>query len=144
MTCQTFVAATEDLMLIRLIAEGKERISGSVQLVLPEKSESPGYPDQRESGISPDGIQYIARAFVDSVEIPTRAAVALRVDGSSNGSFTLSPGKPLVLVCAFSSDFKSDDCLQAVLRCVSACGSRRQAQVLKAHRRWWKEYWKKS
>jgi hypothetical protein len=143
-TCQTFVAATEDLMLIRLIAEGKERISGSVQLVLPEKSESPDFPEQRESGISPDGIQYIARAFVDSVEIPTRAAAALRVDGSSNGSFTLSPGKPLMLVCAFSSDFKSDDCLQAVLRSVSTCGSRRQAQVLKAHRRWWKEYWKKS
>ena len=143
-TCQAFVAATEDVMLLRLTAEGAEEVSGSVRLVLPEASEVPDYPEQRDEGTSPDGIQYIVRAFADSVDIPTRAAAALRADVSPDGSFTLSPGKSLTLVCAFSSDFKTEDCLQTVLRKASSCGSGQQAKMLKAHRRWWRDYWQKS
>ncbi|MBQ7180458.1 MAG: hypothetical protein IJR87_04110 [Bacteroidaceae bacterium] len=143
-TCESFVAATEDLLLVRLKADGMESVSGSFQLVLPSIEDVPSYPEQRDSGISSDGIQYIVRAFADSVEIPTRAAAALRADGCPDGSFTLQPGKTLTLVCAFSSDFKADDCLKAVIRRVSTCGNRRQSRVHKAHCRWWKDYWQKS
>ena len=51
--------------------------------------------------MKPNGIEYLSRAFVDSVDIPTKGAMALRVSGSTDGKFTLEPGNG-PLVCAAS------------------------------------------
>ena len=136
---EAFVAATEDLMFLRLTAEGPEEVSGSVRLVLPDRNEVPDYPEQRAEGTTDGGVRYIVRAFTDSVEIPSRAAAALA--GCPSGAFTLRPGKPLTLVCAFSSDFKTDDCLKTVTR---RAADARLERVRRSHCRWWRDYWAKS
>ncbi|MBO6248923.1 MAG: hypothetical protein J6N54_08950, partial [Bacteroidales bacterium] len=110
---KTYVAATQDLLVISLSAEGEEPVEGSVVLE-PADSEVP-FPGIRESGTTADGLRYLTRAFEDSsVEIPAKAAAAMLAKTGADGSFTLRPGKPMTIVCAFSSNFKSDDCLQTV------------------------------
>ena len=150
-SCAAFVAATEDLMVVEVRNEGRGKVSGKALLSLPGAEEvienlplERAYPDRREDGISPDGVQYIRRAFVDSVDIPTAAAAALRVEDSGDGSFTLSPGERKRLVCAFSSDFKSEDCLRTALGRVAGRGCLRTGRLRRAHARWWKAYWNRS
>ena len=166
---RAYIAATEDLLVISLSTEGKEPVEGSVALE-PADSEVP-FPGRRESGTTSGGIRYITRAFDDStVEIPTKAAAAMLAETAEDGSFTLKPGKPLTIVCAFSSNFKSADCLQTAIDCLGSISSWRQAQpssrcasrpirvnarrglsclqrlkrLRKEHEQWWKEYWEKS
>ncbi len=163
---ETYMPATRDLLVISLSAEGKEPVEGSVALE-PADTEVP-FPGIREAGITPEGISYITRAFEDtSVEIPTKAAAAMLAKTGTDGSFTLRPGKPMTIVCAFSSNFKSDDCLQTVIDNLITIGDLRQARpsspcasrpirvngrrgsscrrrIREEHERWWREYWEKS
>ena len=146
LACEVYVAAEDDVMVADLVNEGQETIRGSIVLALPGEDEidpDSYIPDIRETGTTPDGIQYISRAYADSVDIPTKAAVAMKVEGCPNGSFTLDPGKKLTFVCAFSSNFKSEDCLQAVKE-AAASDNHGIAAIRKAHQAWWKEYWSKS
>ncbi len=138
---KTYVAATQDLLVISLSAEGEEPVEGSVVLE-PADSEVP-FPGIRESGTTADGIRYLTRAFEDSsVEIPAKAAAAMLAKTGADGSFTLRPGKPMTIVCAFSSNFKSDDCLQTVIDNLITIGDLRR--IREEHERWWKDYWEKS
>ena len=163
---EAYMAATEDVLVVKLSAEGEESIEGSVVLE-PADSDVP-FPGIRESGTTLGGIRYLTRAFNDSsVEIPTKAAAAMLAQTREDGSFTLAPGKPLTILCAFSSNFKSDDCLQAAIEQVNTVNGRRQAQpsarcasrpirvnarrgssclrkLRMAHEEWWREYWSKS
>ena len=163
---KTYVAATQDLLVISLSAEGEEPVEGSV-ILEPADSEVP-FPGIRESGTTADGLRYLTRAFEDSsVEIPAKAAAAMLAKTGADGSFTLRPGKPMTIVCAFSSNFKSDDCLQTVIDNLITIGDLRQARpsspcashpirvngrrgsscrrrIREEHERWWKEYWEKS
>lgn len=141
----TYVAATEDVMVIRLESDGKEPVEGKVSLGQADPDER--FTDIRESGVTPEGTGFISRAYSDTtVDIPTKAAVAMASGASPDGSFTLRPGKPLTIVCAFSSNFKSGDCVRTVIdKAGSLNGSRRLlAAVRKAHEDWWKDYWNKS
>lgn len=138
---KTYVAATQDLLVISLSAEGEEPVEGFVVLE-PADSEVP-FPGIRESGTTADGIRYLTRAFEDSsVEIPAKAAAAMLAKTGADGSFTLRPGKPMTIVCAFSSNFKSDDCLQTVIDNLITIGDLRR--IREEHERWWKEYWERS
>ena len=117
-TCDVYVSATKDIMVVEITNKGEEKIDGSLKLLLPEKEEireNPphelAFPDVRESGTKNGEIQYISRAYSDSVDIKTCAAVAMRVFGCSDGVFSLEPDKKITMICAFSSNFKSDDCL---------------------------------
>ena len=147
-TCQAYVAANDDVMVLRLSAEGTETVEGRVVLSLPDENdievrfaEERQFPDMRQQGQTAGGIRYIERAFVDSVDIATHAAVALRLPKGNDGRFTLAPGKTLMLVCAFSSNFKSADCLADAIARAASCSPRR---LFKAHCRWWHQYWERS
>lgn len=148
---KTYVAATEDQLVMEIGMEGKGSLEGTVTLSLPGENEILNepplervFPDVRENEITSDGIHYISRAFNDSVDIPTKAAVALRMDGCPDGMFTLEPGKPIHLVCAFSSNFKSDDCVASVIRQVADCTPARLVETEKNHKQWWRNYWEQS
>lgn len=152
---KAYVSAVEDLLVVELNMEGEGRVAGKVSLSLPGEKEiinNPPlervFPDERESDITREGTFYLWRAFMDSVDIPTKAAMALRMEQSSeqssSGSFVLEPGKPVRLVCAFSSNFKSDDCVADVIERVTDCSSSRLKEVKKKHAGWWKNYWNKS
>lgn len=142
---ETYVAATEDVMVINLEADGKETVEGTI--ALEQADPDARFTDIRKSGVTPEGIRFISREYSDStVDIPTKAAVAMISDVSPEGSFTLLPGKPLTIVCAFSSNFKSADCVQTVIDKVRTINGRRRrlAAIRNAHEDWWKDYWSKS
>lgn len=138
---EAYVAATEDILVITISNEGAGALEGSVSLEL-----YPGrdFPEKRDSGITCAGIRNILREFTGDVEIPSKAAAAMRIDGSGDGSFSLKPGRKLIVVCAFSSNFKSEDCLRAAVDKASSCGKAFLARARKEHGRWWKEYWERS
>ncbi len=122
---EAYMAATQDVLVISMKSEGKEPVEGAVVLE-PADSEVP-FPGIRTSGTTSEGVRYITRAFEDStVEIPTKAAAAMLAATREDGSFTLNPGKPLTILCAFSSNFKSDDCLQTAIDCLGSFSGQRQ------------------
>lgn len=148
---KAYVSATEDMLVVEIGMEGKEPLEGSVLISLPGEKEimyKPPreriFPDIKENEITADGVHYLSRAFNDSVDIPTKAAMALCMEGSQDGKFTLQPGKTVRFVCAFSSNFKSDDCTATVIQKVTDCTSGQQTQMEKDHKQWWKDYWEKS
>lgn len=147
LACEVYVAAEDDVLVADLVNEGQEAIRGSIVLVLPGEEEidpDTYIPDIREAGTTADGIQYISRAYEDSVEIPTKAAVAMRADGCTDENFTLEPGEKLTFTCAFSSNFKSDDCLAAVIEKAASCKGRLLSEIRDRHESWWSGYWSKS
>lgn len=148
---RVFVPATQDLLVMDLSMQGDGEVKGCAFLSFLNEKEQVNnppreriFPDKREFERQSNGVQYLSRAFEDSVDIPTKAAIAMRVEGSSDGTFILKPGKTVRLVCAFSSDFKSNDCLTEVIRKVENLTSSQIGQVEKEHRQWWKNYWERS
>lgn len=148
---KAYVSAADDLLVVELSMEGEGQVKGKVGLSLPGEKEIVNnpplervFPDKKELNVTADGIQYLSRAFDESVDIPTKAAMALRLDQSSDGSFVLEPDRPVRFVCAFSSNFKSNDCLTSVIKNVKDCSSSHLKEVEKKHAGWWKNYWSKS
>lgn len=151
-TYKTYVAALDDVMVIEIGMEGEGTLEGNVQVSLPVAGKEivedlpldRAFPEQREQSVS-GGIHYITRAFEDSVDIPTKAAMALLTEGSPDGRFTLEPGKTVRLLCATSGNFKSGDCLAAAISKTKESADPHRLRVLEdQHRGWWKNYWEKS
>jgi hypothetical protein len=150
-TYRAYVAATEDLMAVEVSMEGEGTLEGQISLALPGDKElihrppvEVAFPGKMEKNITPEGIHYMSRAFEDSVDIPTKAAVAMRVEGSPDGKFTLTKAKPVRFVCAFSSNFKSEDCVASVIRTVKKSSPKTLKETETQHRQWWSDYWNKS
>jgi hypothetical protein len=148
---KVYVAATEDVMVVEIGMEGQGTLEGSVRLALPDEREitdnpplEPAFPGKMELNTAENGIRYLSRAFEDSVDIPAKAAIALQVEGFPDGRFTLTQGKPVRFVCAFSSNFKSDDCVAAAIQKVAECTREKIRETEKQHRQWWANYWEKS
>lgn len=148
---KTYISAEEDLLVLELEMNGEDSVEGYVNLSSPGEKETINnpplervFPDEREVGVTKEGVFYLWRAFEDSVDIPTKAAMALRMGQSSDGSFVLKPGKPVRLVCAFSSNFKSNDCVADVIKRIEDCSFTHLNEIEKHHQEWWKDYWQKS
>lgn len=148
---KSFVAATEDLMIVEIRLKGEEELQGSIKLRLPGKQEfvdqpplSLVFPAVSDSGTTVDGVHFISRAFERDVDIQTRAASALKVIGSTSNSFKLKQGNPVVIVVAFSSNFKSDDCLKEVKKRATEINNKDIALIETEHEGWWENYWSES
>lgn len=148
---KAYLSAADDMLLVEVGNTGIKDIEGSLRIELPGEKEildvpplERVFPDVREQGITPEGIQYVSRAFVDSVDIPTKAAMAMRIEGSKDGKFTLKPGKRMRFVCAFSSNFKSGDCTAEVISKAGEISPGKLAGMEQRHKQWWKTYWEKS
>ncbi|MDR3181736.1 MAG: hypothetical protein LBT89_02260 [Planctomycetaceae bacterium] len=153
-TYKIYTAATEDVFVAEVSMQGDGSLNGNVQLVLPgaleiidRKPTAPSYPDVKERQTISGGIQYISRAYETGTAIPTKAAIALYsadIQGQ-NGQFVLTSGKPLRFVCAFSSNFKSRDCVAAAVDKVREfCNEKKIEETETAHKNWWHDYWAKS
>jgi alpha-L-fucosidase 2 len=148
---RAYVSATEDLLIVEVGMHGSGAVRGVVELEAPGEKEiinnpplNRSFPSILESNVTSDGTYYLSRSFIDSVEIQTKAAVSLRVKDTSDGSFTLEEGKPARFVCAFSSNFKSKNCVQNVIEQVSDISDARISVLERNHEKWWREYWEKS
>lgn len=138
---EIYVAAKQDIMHIRLKAEGQGEVEGSIELTLPKEDKV--RIDERGSGSEQD-IKYIWRGYSENVDIPTKAAVALRADGCTDGKFKLKAGEYLDIICSFSSNFKSDNCLETVIGRLSALKISDLEMIRKEHEQWWRDFWNKS
>ena len=148
---KAYVTVTDDLFVVEVGMKGLGSMDGDVKLVLPGEKEinvklplERKFPDITGMHMQQNGVSYIYRAFEDSVDIKTKAAASLKVFDSRDGKFSVSEGKPVIFVCAFSSNFKSQNCVEEVIRKVETCTSRQLGQLEKAHKDWWKKYWEKS
>ncbi|MDR1981747.1 MAG: hypothetical protein LBQ39_09055 [Tannerellaceae bacterium] len=148
---RAYVAATEDLLIVEVNMKGGGTLEGSLRLNLPGEKElldqppvTPAPLGKTEINTTPQGIHYLSRAFEDSVDIPTKAAMAMRVEGSPDGRFILEEGKPVRFVCAFSSNFKSKDCTATAIQKVMDYSPMQLKEVEKGHKQWWRNYWEKS
>ena len=143
---KAFVAATEDVLVCEITLEGKDELQGSARILPPGEKElnNPAFADKQKSGTTDAGIQFYSRAFEEDVDIPTKAAIALKIENSTDGNFTLTHGKPLRLICAFSSNFKSPNCVKTAVEKVSALNAASLSKIEDAHKQWWKNYWEKS
>ncbi len=148
---KAYVAATEDMLVVEIGTKGNKSLEGTVSLSLPGENEILNepplervFPDITENEVTTGGIHYLSRAFEDSVDIPSKAAMALHVEGLRDGRFILTPENPVRLVCAFSSNFKSDDCTATVIQKVTDCTSEQLVKIEQNHKEWWRNYWEKS
>ncbi|MGQ7869231.1 glycosyl hydrolase family 95 catalytic domain-containing protein [Sunxiuqinia sp. sy24] len=148
---KTFVSATEDLMVLEISLTGEDKLSGTVNLQLPDRNdfvENPPldlvFPAVTDSGKTTNGIYYISRAFKEDVDIPTQATCALNIIGRNSNSFELSQGKTVTIVLAFSSNFKSNDCLQEVKNRLAGIDNKEIKEIELNHEAWWADFWSKS
>jgi len=147
----SYVSAVEDLMIIEISYTGEGELEGSIKLELPGEQEfvdnPPSdliFPVVSDKGKTPEGIYYISRAFEEDVDIPTKAACAFSVPGNKSNEFKLSKGKYVVIAMAFSSNFKSDDCLQTVIQRLNGLEKKDLSSIEANHEIWWKDYWSQS
>ncbi len=152
-TYKAYMAATEDMMVVEMNMKGKDEMAVDLKLSPVGEKELKMTSQQSidcihlgdiNTGVTDDGIHYLSRAFTDSVDIPSKAAIAMRVDGEKDGKIVLKEGKPQRLLLAFSSNFKSDDCVKTVIDKVEAQDNTTLKNLRSDHNAWWKNYWEKS
>ena len=144
---RSFVAAEEDMMFILITTTGETGLNGNISLLLPghsELDERHTFPTKTESSNSETGIFWIVRGFEEEVDIPSKAACALKIINGKSGSFTVTKEKPVLIAAAFSSSFKSKDCLEDVKARISILKEEDVAAVEKKHEEWWHSFWSQS
>ncbi len=139
MTC--YVAATANLLVVELVATGRPaKVSVALQV-------AEGRGAEATAGRVGD-IFRASRAFTEGVDIPSGAAVAFKTLGaepSEDGSFLLTPGKPVTLVLAIQSMFQSDRYVDEAVSAVSEVAVAADlANLRQAHEAWWAAYWERS
>jgi hypothetical protein len=135
LTC--WLAATEDLLVVELCAEGAVT---PVELVLSAPADP---PCKVEPGAQGDTL-WVTRAFAEQVDIPTQVSTALRVMGAADSKFTLKPGAPVTLAIATASAFQQAKPLDSVRGRVGELTAAGIGRVRSSHDRWWIDYWKRS
>jgi hypothetical protein len=134
LTIETAVAATENLLWIKLSAKGGA-IAGRASLCLPGSDTSAG-------GDAPE-VQAVERRFEKNVMIPAGAACAVRVVGGK-GAFTVKPGKPVMLVAVVCSRFDAKDFRAAAVQRAAAFAKKDLRAMKASHEAWWRNFWSKS
>jgi alpha-L-fucosidase 2 len=168
MTC--WLAATDDVMLLELTAQGGET---PVEMVLT----TPGTPPSTSAADSSGTTAWVVRDFAVRpllVDIATRAATALRMidAGGSNVSvqkrdeqvglldlesmvvryvldaermrFTLKPGAPVTLAVSTASAFQKANPVELARQRVDTLTLAGIGQLRKLHDQWWAQYWGRS
>ncbi|MHC4199450.1 MAG: glycosyl hydrolase family 95 catalytic domain-containing protein, partial [Planctomycetota bacterium] len=136
---RAYVAATEDILIVELTAEGGTARVGCV--VWPAWSR--GCP--QKSGAT-DGMQWLQRTYVTDkkvsfpAEIETSASIAVKVIGGHE----LVPGKPVTIALAMQSDSDAEDPLASALKMIGGLTSAKLKALERAHRQWWREFWAES
>ena len=140
-TIKSFVSATQDVMILEIQLTGMDEMEGAVYL---DKPDSSNYPTQFDIWEEKTAVSLLTRTFNKDVDIPTKAAIALKTLKDTSQGFKLTDTETLIMVCAFSSNFKSDDCIQAALSMVKNINPSQLKKIEKEHKQWWADFWSKS
>ncbi len=139
LTVETAVAATENLLWATLSAEGGA-ITGRATLFLPAQDVAETTAAKPEDAA---GVQAVERRFEEGVMTPAGAACAMRVLGG-NGEFTVTPGKPVIIIAAVCSRFDREDFRAAAVNRAAAFTGKDLLAVAASHESWWRDFWGKS
>ncbi len=153
-----YVSANEDLLIMEMKNTGLETIRGNLVLKVAH-DEAAAFQSVMNRGID-NNIQWISRQFDNEVEIPTKAACAIKLmDPSPStsasslwhsgfdakaGRFYLPKNESLYAVVSFSSNFKTNDCANHVLERVKSIEAGDFFDIFSEHKSWWDTYWNKS
>jgi len=134
---KSWVAATTNAFVIELSAKGKT-FKAALGL-------SPFEGDGSETQKGELGsIHWVTRRFVQDVDIPTEAAVAMKLIGAKNTTFSLVPGRKVIVVLRSTSQFEHEGCLAKTQEQVRHLDAASLAQLRVAHAEWWAQYWARS
>ena len=140
-TLRSYVAATENVLVVELAAQGKPfDVSVKLEVAQGRGSESAVYTE--------DTLTCGRRAFTEEVDVPSGAAAAWKVFDSDEvpvqGPFVLKPGNRVTLVLAMDSLFKHADYEDAVKSRVRSIDKQAVVEIRSAHEQWWEDYYAKS
>ena len=136
-TLRTWVAATENVLVVELSAAGAE---ADVTVKL---APAAGGGSEHETGAE-GGVQWAVRRFTKDVDIPSGAAAAMAVSGAKGSTFTLRPGKPVTVAVGMASVFKHKEYLAAARAMVAGIDDAKRQALWEAHTKWWAGFWAKS
>lgn len=145
-----YVSATQDVFVLELLLQGEGTLHGSIRLAqrgekdLDDDDRRNDFPSEQQLDQTENGILYLTRAFTEEVDIPTKAAMALRNLTSNETRFELQPDVPVRFVCSTSSNFKAEDCLQHAIDQVASMDNASLETLRKEHDDWWQNYWERS
>ena len=133
----SWVSATDNLVLIELKAVDRA-VEVLVGLTAPENNMA-----HLEKGKNKD-IAWLVRSFVDSVDIATEVALALKPLSQGTDVLVIEPGRPLVLALAVEGNFKKKQPLEYVLGKVKKIHASSVVDLMEKHNAWWTSYWSRS
>ncbi|MBM4090902.1 MAG: hypothetical protein FJ276_15980 [Planctomycetes bacterium] len=158
LTMRAWVAATENVLLVELMAEGQP-VEVTMSFRFPEepglgasniawaakepyvrKATEP-VPVQEQGGTN--GVLWAVRTFDKSVWQPTRLALAARVVGRDSSTLTVNPGQPVTVVVAVRSWFKTTQPLENARRRAERFTMDDAQSLRQMHERWWRDFWSK-
>ncbi len=131
----TFVAATANVLVVQLAAQGKP-FEATAGLAAGNNE----FQDVITTD-STNGLWSVTRAFTQNVDIPTRLSATLKVAGAAGPKFILNPGHPVTLLLSMVSNFDAPDTLAKSRQLAASADA---AQLLEAHQAWWARYWGQS
>jgi len=165
---RSFVAATEDVLIIEL------SVTGAPVDVATRMWAAPGRGSLEDLGRK-DAILWATKAFTNDVKIPTAAACALTVVGAKvthpdlepvpvtvipdppprrmpppkeksqpGPKFTLQPGRTVTIAVAMRSSFDAKEPLVSAQKLALDLNADKLKALEQEHRQWWSEYWAKS
>ena len=144
------LTATKDWLLIDITNKGTAIVKGQVLLSLPGADQFRVKPPLENKFADTvlygknKGMQSLQRGFVQGVDIPTMSAVAVKIVNNTSPEFSILPGQTITLLCVFSSNFKTSDCLKTVQQQVQQASVSAIAKVRNEHAAWWSRYWNES
>jgi len=134
---KSWVSATDNLIFIELTAIDKTaRVS--IKLTAPKNRQAALKTGEIKN------IHWLSRAFMDSVDISSEVAVALKTINYSGNAIEIQPGKKMIIALAVESKFKNKEPLEYVLSRIKKLNKNSVATIMKQHNKWWNEYWNKS
>ena len=142
---QSYVAATENVLVLKLSAEGQSfETHAALQVAEGRGSESVSRND--------GPFFWGKRAFTEGVDIPSGVAAAWKLVGAKQtattgaeaeapvgASFVITPGEPVTLVMAMESVFRSKYYEKDVVKLLPDASD--LSHVRKKHADWWAAYW---
>lgn len=132
-----WVAATSPVLVVELSATEKA-FDVAVNLSPFEGDDSEARKD------SSDDLYWITRRFIHEVDVPTEAAVAMKLIGADGAQFRLLPGHPVTIMLATASRFKHENCLAEAKQTAQRLNPSSLADLHAQHAAWWANYWAQS
>jgi len=137
LTLKSWVSATGNLIFIEVNALSKP-VTITTDLTAPINSQA-----KLLSGKNGE-IDWQTRSFIDSVDLATEVAIAVKTFNYTGSTFTIQPGKKLIITLVVESKFKQAVPLNYVINLTKKINKNSATTLLVSHNKWWDNYWTKS